>query len=110
MLARLTVYCRGRDREGGPTHDRTVVADLGIDEQVGIVLMPTAQQRGNPEAGRPRAFGELLDCPLCDFCVPAGKRPHKGLRRVMVQCRDAGLRELSLYGVRRALDRRALDS
>lgn len=104
ILARLTVYCCGRDREGEPTHERTIVADLGIDEQIGIVLMPTAQQRGNPKAGRPRAFGELLDCLLCGFRVPVGKRPHKGLRRVMMRCRDAGLPELSLVALRRALN------
>lgn len=60
IRAKLTVFCCGRDRGNQPTHNRTLVADLGIDDQVGIVLLPTAQQRGNPEAGRSHAFGDDL--------------------------------------------------
>lgn len=104
IITELTVTCSGVDRAGAPTHDRTVVADLAIDDHVGIVLMPTAQQRGNPEAGRPRPFGELLDCQLCGYSAPIGKRPHKRLRRVMMRCRDAGVSELPLRAMRRALD------
>lgn len=94
IITELTVTCSGVDRAGAPTHDRTVVADLAIDDHVGI----------DPEAGRPRPSGELLDCQLCGYSAPIGKRPHKRLRRVMMRCRDAGVSELPLRAMRRALD------
>jgi hypothetical protein len=100
MRARLTVYCRGRDREGKPTHARTVVADLGIDEQVGTVLMPTAQQRGNPQAGRPRAVDQDLKCLLCGDAVRVGKPPHKRLRRLILRAQAAEVREMPLQALR----------
>ncbi len=105
MTARLTVTCSGRDREGQPTHDRIVVADLAIDDAAGIVLMPTAQQRGNPKAGRPHAFDEDLECPRCGPTsrVPVGKPPHnKRLRRWMRCANSAGVHQVPLHLLREA--------
>jgi hypothetical protein len=107
IIAELTLTCSGLDRTGNPTHGRTVIAALAIDDHLGIVLKPTAQQRGNPQAGRPRPFGELLGCQICGFRVPAGRPPHKGLRRVMMKYRDARVPELSLHDLRDRLDRHA---
>jgi hypothetical protein len=99
MITELTITCVGRDREGRPTHEHTVVAHLGLDEQAGVVLMPTTQQRGNPQAGRPRAFGLDLDCLVCGDRARVGKPPHRRLRRVMRQCQATGIRELPLQAL-----------
>jgi hypothetical protein len=101
MTARLTVTCAGRDREGRPTHAREVVADLGIDDAVGVVLMPSAQQRGNPEAGPPRAFGDDLSCRVCGDAVRVGRAQRRGLRRVMMKANAAGIHELPLHLLRK---------
>ncbi len=97
MTARVTVTCSGRDRAGQPTHERTVIADLGMDSTVGIVLMPTAQQRGNPQAGRPHAFGGDLRCWLCGDAVRIALRR---LRLRMAKANGAGLYELPLHLLR----------
>jgi hypothetical protein len=97
MTGHLTVVCSGRDRHGQPTHDRTVVANLGVEDTVGIVLMPTAQQRGNPQAGRPRALGADLDCLVCGDRVRVGKPPHRRLRWQIAQCQAAGVHEIPLH-------------
>jgi hypothetical protein len=98
--ATLTVFCCGRDREGKPTHDRTVVADLGIDDYVGIVLLPTAQQRGDPKAGRPHAFGDDLKCLKCGDAVRTGRPPHQRLRMLIMRLHALGLREVPLQALR----------
>lgn len=85
ITARLTVFCVGRDKTGHDTHDRTVVADLGVDNLVGVVILPTAQQRGAPTAGAPHRFGRNLTCRRCGDSVPVGR----GLRRLKRQILDA---------------------
>ena len=100
MTARLTVTCSGRDRAGQPTHDRFVIADLGIDSEVGIVLMPTAQQRGNPQAGRPHVLRDDLRCRVCGDAVRIGKPPFKRLRLLMRKWNAAGVHEAPLHLLR----------
>ncbi len=101
VTARLTVTCAGPDRAGLPTHERTVVADLGVDSTVGVVLMPTAQQRGNPQAGRPHAFADDdLRCWLCGDAVRVGRPPHRGLRLRMAKANSAGVHEMPLQALR----------
>lgn len=100
MIATLTVFCVGPDRSGQPTHDRTVVADLGVDAQVGIVLLPSAQQRGNPRAGRPRAFGADLECLVCGDKVRVGKPPYPRLRALVGEAHAAGVSDAPLQALR----------
>jgi hypothetical protein len=101
LTVRLTVTCSGRDRAGQPTHERTVVADLGVDRAFGIVLMPTAQQRGNPQAGRPHAFADDdLRCWLCGDAVRVGRPPHKRLRLLIARANSAGVHEIPLQALR----------
>ncbi len=99
MIATLTVVCSGRDNAGAPTHEETVIANLALDEQVGIVLLPTAQQRGNAAATRPRAFGEDLVCLLCDDKVRVGKHLHR-LRRTIMRASAAGISRVPLHVLR----------
>ncbi len=97
MIATLTVVCSGGERAGAPTHDETVVADLGVDEFVGVVLLPTAQQRGKPSAGRPHAFGKHLVCGLCGDKVPVGK----SLRGKILRAHRGGVLRAPLQALRR---------
>ncbi len=68
MIPELTVFCVGRDNAGAPTHDRFGVAPLALDPQVGIVLRPTAQQRGNPQSAAPRRLTQAGDSFACLVC------------------------------------------
>ncbi len=105
MIARLTVTCCGRDNFGEPTHDRQVLFDFGLDEQLGVVLMPTAQQRRDPHATRPRFLGSDIQCWKCGDKARVGNPPHKGLRKAMLQARDAGHDEWSVQLLNTVLTR-----
>ncbi len=106
VIARLTVTCSGRDNAGLPTHDRQVLFDFGLDEQLGVVLMPTAQQRRDPQATRPRFLGTDIRCWMCGDEARVGKPPHKGLRKVILRATDAGQSEISVQLLRAALTTR----
>ncbi len=101
MIGTMTIFCVGRDRAGQPTHDRTVVADLGIDVSAGLVLMPTAQQRGDLGAGRPKPMKQDLTCGICGDAVRVGKWPYRGLWTRVQMAREAGLTELPLQALRK---------
>ncbi len=99
MTNELTIYCHGRDRQGNPTHDRTEVAHLRIDAQVGVVMLPTAQQRGDTSAGRPHAIADDLECLLCGDKVRVG-RGLKRLRMLVMRLSAAGVSEAPLQALR----------
>ncbi len=100
MIPELTVFCVGRDNAGAPTHDRFSVAPLALDPQVGIVLRPTAQQRGNPQAAAPRRLSKAGDPFVCLVCNDRVRVQEKRLRLLIRRLTAAGVSEVSLQALR----------
>lgn len=101
-VRRLRVYCVGNDNNNCATHAPFVVANLVIDPAIGpyVLLGPTAQQRGNPQAGPPRkvaAAGEPLTCRPCRALVRVSDRR---LKRLIHRAHDAGVSSVPLSDLR----------
>ncbi len=100
MVAELRVFCVGRDNSGSPTHDRFGVADLALDPVVGLVLKPSAQQRGNPRAGSPHKLSKGGGPFVCLICGDEVRVAEKRLRLLINRLSAAGESEVPLQALR----------